>query len=524
MKRFLCVFILFLIIMPFMVNADTYNESVEIAKNYLFRETYKATYQHYIFGNLKHNGDVQRVNGGLLSYDEFLITKKNKENQYSYLYDGYDYWTYTLKESKRLVVSDSEKSYIDEIGSPSTRVVVGAKANNLVMGNGTRNNPWIFVKVPRIKIKSNEYGKISTNNCTDMVSELDIAYIGNEIELCIKPNVGYTYISNTCEDIIKYTNGSLKIEDVNLDTSCEVNFGRTTYEIVLDQSNTATSSTPTKIYLLYSNGWYENKIGTKSLTKVTPPTRSGYKFDGYYTGENKTGEKVIDASGNIISGKTKVFNKSSILYPGWSSITYTINYYIGNMESGSVKLGSSTCEYDKSCTLTSFAALGGVFPYSAEDKEKNGKTNYAWSMYGWGNTQSTTTVLYTNSQTFTYKTVGNINLYAIGRKRFFFNTGVSPTSSFNTQSQYWNPYTTSNLTSISIPTPTNISSWTFVGYLGGSNTASASVTYDSSNVGKVVTPAYNTWGTMRSVYKRGLTIKYNANGGTGNFSDPYVLK
>ena len=78
-----------------------------------------------------------------------------------------------------------------------------------------------------------------------------------------------------------------------------------------------------------------------------------------------------------------------------------------------------------------------------------------------------------------------------------------------------NPYsaTTTYMTSITIPTATAISGWTFLGYKAGSNSATSGTTFAASQAGSAVTPEYNVYRTNRGLYSRIVTISYNANGG-----------
>ena len=215
----------------------------------------------------------------------------------------------------------------------------------------------------------------------------------------------------------------------------------------------------------------------------------------------------------------------------WAANTYTITYYLGNATStaGVTKLGTSTCTYNASCTLKTFGTsaanggIGGIFPYGPDDKATNGTANYGWYFYGWSTSKTGTTRTYKNSASFTYKTAGNVSLYALGYRSVYFYGGIAPTT-YETKDrvyQYWNPYSTSAtyLTSVTIPDKTAISGWTFVGYVLGSNTASATVTQAASTIGTTIKPAYSAGRTYRSIYKRTLTVKYNANGGSGTVAN-----
>ncbi|MBO7656670.1 MAG: InlB B-repeat-containing protein, partial [Alphaproteobacteria bacterium] len=55
------------------------------------------------------------------------------------------------------------------------------------------------------------------------------------------------------------------------------------------------------------------------------PTKQGYDFGGYYTGENGTGDPVIDNLGTIVAPATQ-FTEDSTVYAKWTASTYNINY------------------------------------------------------------------------------------------------------------------------------------------------------------------------------------------------------
>jgi len=207
------------------------------------------------------------------------------------------------------------------------------------------------------------------------------------------------------------------------------------------------------------------------------------------------------------------------LYAQCEANTYTINYFLGNgLETeGATLIGTSTCTYNASCTLTTFADLGGIFPHSTADNTTNGKAKYYWAFYGWGTTTSDTSRNHSNGKTFTYQIDRDLNLYAIGRKAFYFYSGIAPTTTASAVYQYWNPYSTaaSQLSNITIGTPTDIAGWEFIGYRA-SNSASPTVTYAADKVGTTTKPAYSsTARTQRGIYKRDLTISYDGNGNTG---------
>lgn len=131
------------------------------------------------------------------------------------------------------------------------------------------------------------------------------------------------------------------------------------YKITLNkQSGSGGTST---IYEKYNTGWYSNDAATSSMSSITKPTRTGYTFGGYYTATNGGGTQVINASGTILSNKTKIFLADGTLYAKWTPNTFTVAYNKNGGTSGSTT--SHTCTYDATCTARAngFAKTGYSF-------------------------------------------------------------------------------------------------------------------------------------------------------------------
>ena len=295
-------------------------------------------------------------------------------------------------------------------------------------------------------------------------------------------------------------------------------------------SGTTAATTATQYYNSgYASGGtnYGAKVSTPSFTLrangFTAP--SGYSFSKWADGST-SGTKY--AAGATYTAWTPAVGTTTVtknMYAIWTGNTYTINYYQGNGTStaGTTKIGSSTCKYGSSCTLTTYANLGATFPESSS--ANNTSTNYSgcdhyWSFNRWNTdyTKATSGTTYTNGETFTYNTVGNLDLYAVGRKTWYFYSGANPTTPTQTLYQYWNPYSTSTtyMTTVTIPEPTAINTWSFVGYRAGNNTAGSTITIAANKVNSAIKPDYDVCRYARGVYSRTLTINYQANGGSGS--------
>ena len=93
------------------------------------------------------------------------------------------------------------------------------------------------------------------------------------------------------------------------------------YTITLkNYDNTATHST---IYQKYATGWYSDSGATTTLSAATVPTRSGYKFRGFYTSTQTdltasggSGTRRITAAGDLPGNTT--FTANTSLYAAWA--------------------------------------------------------------------------------------------------------------------------------------------------------------------------------------------------------------
>ena len=195
--------------------------------------------------------------------------------------------------------------------------------------------------------------------------------------------------------------------------------------------------------------------------------------------------------------------------------SYVVNYYQGNADGSDFSLlGSMDCSYGSACTLRTYENLNGVFPYS----------DYGWEFSGWSTSENGITIDYNDGDSINIDSGnGVLNLYALGSRTISFSGGATPKSVISTVNQIWNPYNTSSdsVSSISVPNKIDIDGWEFIGYKGvgdiASNVANSSVSIDATGAGNAnYKLAYNEYETMVSIYKRVLTLKYDANGGSGD--------
>ena len=108
----------------------------------------------------------------------------------------------------------------------------------------------------------------------------------------------------------------------------------------------------------YDTGWYTDSKTTTKTEKITPPTKVGYTFKGYYyTNSSGTEFQVIDSSGSIVKANN-TFTGDRTIYAKWSASTYTITYYDVSDE---LTLSPDTYTYGKGATLPTPTKTGHTF-------------------------------------------------------------------------------------------------------------------------------------------------------------------
>ena len=95
---------------------------------------------------------------------------------------------------------------------------------------------------------------------------------------------------------------------------------------------------------------------------ITPPTRDGYTFNGFYTKQNGAGTQYYDATGTSVYLGS--IDSSVTLYASWTAKSYSIEYLDegGAAFSGTFASAAPTaCQYDKRVQLISPAKDGFTF-------------------------------------------------------------------------------------------------------------------------------------------------------------------
>ncbi len=116
----------------------------------------------------------------------------------------------------------------------------------------------------------------------------------------------------------------------------------------------AISATQTEVSLLSGYG-SNSQLGTvttkykQTMGKVSVPTRSGYTFNGYFTGMNGGGRKYFNKDGSCY----QAWNEQGVtqLYASWEQETYSIRFIGNGGTINSKKENTSTVKYNESITI-----------------------------------------------------------------------------------------------------------------------------------------------------------------------------
>lgn len=162
----------------------------------------------------------------------------------------------------------------------------------------------------------NQYTLTFNSNGGSAVSNIT-AEFNSSITLPTPTRNGYTfehwyYIVN--EEEVTFSSATMPYTNLTLYAS----WTEKILQITLN-AGSATQTGTSVIYEKYNTGWYSDSSASSSISTITPPTRTGYTFGGYFTGTNGTGVQIINASGNILAENT-LFTTNKTLYARWDSV------------------------------------------------------------------------------------------------------------------------------------------------------------------------------------------------------------
>ena len=314
-KRILKILVIVLLIIPIMVKAASVKyrpDAINKANNYIRLAKFSDRKKYIDLDTDKYvyeDGYITSISdyktGGMLSKTEYELSKTG---DMSYLTLGQKYWTLTPAGSgKRYYVENylDDKAESEEAGVRST---IFAKSEVYVVGKGTYNIPWEFKLFHTVKITPKAYGSIECieGNCKKVKTTVvkDKIESGSDASFKVIPDDGYKYLANDSCNLKRTSGQNYKISNITSDIRCIVEFYPRTYTLkLMPGTGVQYRQNPgkDKIYLKYTVGTFSDPDAKNPLTFVSPPTRIGYQFRGYYYGDTK----VIEDNGTIIESQRK---------------------------------------------------------------------------------------------------------------------------------------------------------------------------------------------------------------------------
>ena len=393
--------LLTLLVVPIMLKAESqsnYENSKKYVNSYITSFTMYDRYIEYGKG-VPYEFDGQNkvksgfINGALINKKEIELSKiKNN----SYLLTGATFFTMTEENNKIYNVNVNKLDLIAKTENSGTRVTELVKPTTKVIGEGTRTNPWVFVRKYRVVFSGNG----STEGRMEAIS-CDYNYNCNLPKNSFK-RTGYTFAGWSLEpegEVAYGDNTSPNITAVpNNDVVILYAIWKPNKYIVEFNGNGYTSGTTASVSCTYdepctlpSNGY----------------TKTGYTFKGWATTNN--GSAVYQNNAKV-KNLTALNNAVVTFYAKWEPITYTIKFDKNSSEaSGTVS--SIVCTYDAACTLPSnnFTRVGATFNGWAVTSSSAVKYNNRASVKNLTATPNGTYTLYAHWNVNTYKISYNYN-------------------------------------------------------------------------------------------------------------------
>ena len=329
MKNIIKKLTFILLFIPIFINARVnYEDAVKYANNFIYGI---EDYRDYIYLNeripysLENTGNEINndfKSGGFLSRREYEISNFKGR---SYLSNGLQYWTLTKSSYLKHYIIDYKLAEEFDQNLSGVKVTEYIKPTTSVSGTGSYSNPWVFKDMYSIYISSNleSTGMISETDCSNAKGSIHISLIeGESRPIAICPATGYRKLKTSCDKYIKPilgSNTSHMVSELDKDNIvCKVTFAYITKGLTLDTCsvqdanggvhtcNPAVAS-PNKFYINPNTGFFfkdeDAQYPFAENEKITNlPSLTGYTFEGYYTGQNGTGTRVVEPDGTLKKG------------------------------------------------------------------------------------------------------------------------------------------------------------------------------------------------------------------------------
>ena len=118
---------------------------------------------------------------------------------------------------------------------------------------------------------------------------------------------------------------SIPVDKITDDVTVIITATADTYTITLDDESATTAVSPTTLIATY---------GSSTLASITKPKKNGYDFGGWYSGDDGTGDLVINTSGALQASTDYTdgsgnwnYEGDVTLYAKWTVKTYHIYYF-----------------------------------------------------------------------------------------------------------------------------------------------------------------------------------------------------
>ena len=145
---------------------------------------------------------------------------------------------------------------------------------------------------------------------------------GPTYDLPSQPKTGYSQNNYTSNQGSKPPGSSFSAWGIYSDVTWSTSYSKLVYTATLDK-NGGTGGTSGPIYW-WNNNWYSNLDTTTQITSITKPTKTGYDFGGYKSGNTL----IIDSNGHIVSN----ISGNVTLVAQWAAHSYTVSFNVnGNI-------------------------------------------------------------------------------------------------------------------------------------------------------------------------------------------------
>ena len=289
-------------------------------------------------------------------------------------------------------------------------------------------------------------------------------------------------------------------------------WARVSWKVTLNKSS-GTDGTSVLYYKIDGGGYYADDLCTEQAHEITPPTRSGYVFKGYYSASSN-GTQYIDRSGSFMPDFTALtLTAAKTIYAQWkSAYKITLDKSSGTGGTDAIWYSSEDAAFfaDAACTMPATSVTiptRECYRFTGYYNTASGTTQYIDD--GGDYTASLSSLSITSAKTFyaqwarvSYKATLDDNGGTGGGGAFYFD---GETANFYADDQLTTPTTT-----VDVPTREG---YNFLGYYASKSGGSR---YVSEGGTIVVSVALTKDLAIYARWKaREYTITFDYNGGTG---------